>query len=453
MTHTQSDKRTTSGSPQYRATWRWHFFAGIFVMPFLLVLAITGLVMVYFTSVETPVGERLVVDASEGTPRSPMQQLGAAAAALPDATITKYIPPPTAYSTTQFELTQADHAWVVDINPYTSQVLRVVDGNRTPYAWAQRIHSSLLIGDVGEILMEVVAGLALLLIVTGPYMWLRQQKLPPAQESSRRSRWRRWHLFTGLYASVGLCFFLLSGLAWTNIWGGKFVQAWGSFPAERWGPVALSGSNHSAMNHGSAKEAPWGLEQTPLPASASQALHAAQVERTAINLDFVDKLAKDIDFGPRYRIALPQDVDGVYTISSTTMTGDIDVPSDERTVHVDRHSGAILAEVGFEDYSAMAKSMAIGVAVHQASMGWWNIALNVLACVAVIFLCASGTLLWWLRRPSSSRWLPVEPRTAGLPLRSGLTVLLVAMGLAFPLLGVTLLCGLLTYTLIDRARQ
>ena len=456
---TSANTRSANNAQQYRATWRWHFFAGVIVVPFLLVLAITGLVMVYYTSVQTPLGERLVVDAQGQEPTSPMQQMAAASAALPGATVTQYISASTPGSTAQFELTRAEDAYAVDVDPYSNKVLRVVDKNRTPYALAHRIHGSLLLEDVGDVVLEVVAGLALLLIVTGPYMWLRRRQSAPAQESSRRGIWRRWHLLTGLYSAVLLCFFLLSGLAWTNIWGGKFVQAWSSFPAEKWGPLSLSGVNHAAMNHGVVKEVPWGLEQTPLPASNAHAQHADHVghaqpashannhgeqdARAVGNLDTVDALARDIGFGPRYRINLPQDADGVYTISTTTMTGDADVPGDERTVHVDRHSGEIVAEVGFADYSLMAKSMAVGIGIHQANMGWWNIAMNVLACAAVIFLCVSGTLLWWLRRPAGSRPLPVAPRIAGLPLRSGLTVLLVAMGVAFPLLGAALLAALL----------
>lgn len=466
MTNTPGSTRGATHAQQYRATWRWHFFAGVIVVPFLLVLAITGLVMVYYTSVQTPLGERIVVEVREQEPTSPLQQMAAASAALPGATVTQFIPPHTAGSSAQFELTRADDAYAVDVDPYSNEVLRVVDKNRTPYAMAHRIHGSLLLDDVGDVVLEMVAGLALLLIVTGPYMWLRRRQAAPTQESSRRSLWRRWHLLSGLYSALLLCFFLLSGLAWTNIWGGKFVQAWSSFPAEKWGPLSLSGVNHAAMNHGVEKEVPWALEQTPLPASTSHAQHAdadhaghaepashaGHAARAAVNLDTVNQLARDIGFGPRYRINLPQDANGVYTISSTSMTGDIDAPGEERTVHVDRHSGEIVAEVGFADYSLMAKSMAVGIGVHQANMGWWNIAMNVLACVAVIFLCVSGTLLWWLRRPAGSRALPVPPRIAGLPLRSGLTVLLVVMGIAFPLLGAALVAGLLVYALFGRAQ-
>ena len=101
----------------------------------------------------------------------------------------------------------------------------------------------------------------------------------------------------------------------------------------------------------------------------------------------------------------------------------------------------------------MAKAMAVGVAVHQGSFGWWSIALDVLACMTVIFLCISGTAMWWLRRPARAGWLPVPPRVTNLPLRSGLTVLLLAMGIAFPLLGAALLAALLAYALVSRLTQ
>lgn len=40
-THSLSSARGTAASG-YRTLWRWHFYAGLFVMPFLIVLAITG---------------------------------------------------------------------------------------------------------------------------------------------------------------------------------------------------------------------------------------------------------------------------------------------------------------------------------------------------------------------------------------------------------------------------
>jgi len=450
----QEHAAPTSGAVQrYTAAWRWHFFAGIVVIPFLLVLATTGLVMLYYSTVATPLGEHLYVTTSEGASTTPVQQLATAQAALPGATAALYIPAPGRNGPVQFELAQGDSIYAIDIDPYTNRVLRVVDKDLTLYALAHRIHGTLLLGEVGDTIVEVVAGLALLMLATGVYMWFQQRRVAPAALSSRRRGWRRWHMLTGLYGAIVLSFFLLSGLAWTNVWGGKWVQAWGTFPAEKWGPVALSANTHGAMNHGAHKEVPWSLEQTPLPASAEEGDHTAHGGSAAVNLDAIDQLARASGFGPRYRINLPQGADGVYTISSTSMNGETDRPGDERTVHVDRHSGKVVAEVGFDDYSLLAKSMAVGVAVHQGSMGWWSIALDVLACTVVIFLCISGTLLWWLRRPARTGWLPVPPRRTSLPLRSGLTVLLLAMGITFPLLGAALVAGVIAYALLKRLQQ
>ena len=43
--------------PAFHAVaWRWHFYAGLYVVPFLLMLAITGAVMVFFTGFQTRLG-------------------------------------------------------------------------------------------------------------------------------------------------------------------------------------------------------------------------------------------------------------------------------------------------------------------------------------------------------------------------------------------------------------
>lgn len=447
MTNTVRERTATTATQRYTAAWRWHFFAGIVVIPFLLVLATTGLIMLYYSAVQTPVGEQLRVESGSGARTAPMEQLAAAQRALPGSVAAVFIPAAAPDRPVQFELTRADSVYAVDIDPYTNNVLRVVDKNTTLYALAHRIHGTLLLGDIGDTVVEVVAGLALLMLATGIYMWL--QRRDTASGPSRRRSWQHWHQLVGQSVAIVLCFFLLSGLAWTDVWGGRFVQAWNSFPAEKFGPTPRSGQSHGAMNHGAHKQVPWGLEQTNMPASAAAHDHGSH----AINLDTIDRKARELGFGPRYRINLPADPSGVYTVSSTSMTGDIDSPGEERTVHIDRHSGDVVAEVGFEDYSLAAKSMAVGIAVHQGSFGWWSIALDVLACVSVIFLCISGTAMWWLRRPARAGWLPVAPRRASLPLRSGLTVLLLTMGIAFPLLGAALLGGLLVYAMAARQRQ
>ncbi len=38
--------------PDYRAVWRWHFYAGLVCIPFLIVLSITGAIYLFRPQVE-----------------------------------------------------------------------------------------------------------------------------------------------------------------------------------------------------------------------------------------------------------------------------------------------------------------------------------------------------------------------------------------------------------------
>ncbi len=53
----------------YRAVWRWHFYAGLIVVPFLVILAVSGLVILFVTGVAPEYGDWLKVEA-QGQPLS-----------------------------------------------------------------------------------------------------------------------------------------------------------------------------------------------------------------------------------------------------------------------------------------------------------------------------------------------------------------------------------------------
>ena len=77
----------------------------------------------------------------------------------------------------------------------------------------------------------MVAGLALSPVVTGLYMaWPRDGRgfrhmFVPEFSAKGRVLWKFLHLTLGGWASGLLILFLISGLSWAGIWGGKFVQA------------------------------------------------------------------------------------------------------------------------------------------------------------------------------------------------------------------------------------
>src|SRR5690606_41169583 len=72
-----------------------------------------------------------------------------------------------------------------------------------------------------------------------------------------------------------------------------------------------------------------------------------------------------------------------------------------------------------------------GIALHEGQMGWWNIALNILFCALVLLVCASGIVMWWLRRPAGRLGAPLYPRDYRIPAGALLTA--AALAVAFPL--------------------
>lgn len=87
--------------------------------------------------------------------------------------------------------------------------------------------------------------------------------------------------------------------------------------------------------------------------------------------------------------------------------------------------------------------MAWGIAFHEGDMGWWNIALNTLFCLAMIFVPLSGIVMWWKRRPTGAGRLAAPPRPAEVPFAMGAILLTLALALAFPMLGLTILAVIL----------
>ncbi|HSX92997.1 MAG TPA: PepSY domain-containing protein [Hydrogenophaga sp.] len=383
--------------------WRWHAIAGLLVMPFLLTLALTGAVMVFYTGFQTRLGvDPRVAPLPMAQPVS--AQALAALADVPDGKLRTYVAPRAPDRAAWFVIERDGQTLAAAVDPYRGTVLHWVDKENTPFAWAQRIHGTLLIGDLGDRLIEIAAWATLVMLLTGLVLWWPRgglgwrSRLWPGARRRGLAWWRALHGSLGLCTGAVLVVFLLSGLTWTGVTGGKWLQAWGSFPAGTWDAVPLSSEPHAALNTAGLQEVPWGLAQTPLPASGSSQGADGLATGTPVDLDSVAAFAKRIGFHGQHQIAPPRDERGVYTVSANTMSGDLGQPTGDRTVHVDRYSGRVLADIGFADYGAMAKTMAVGIALHQGDMGVWNALLNLAACVAVVLLCLAGVVMWWLRR-------------------------------------------------------
>jgi uncharacterized iron-regulated membrane protein len=329
-----------------------------------------------------------------------------------------------------------DRSHTVFVDAGTGQVRGIVDDRHRIGEVANLLHGTLLIGAWGDRLIEIAASFGILLLVSGLYLWF--PKGTPfwrafiLTRGRHRPAWRDLHKVTGAILTPVLALQLISGLAWTDVWGGKFVQAWSALRATTAPPGESPVHTHDALNAGSRKVVPWNLERTPLPSSRPDGEHGL------VTLDAAIAAAQHEGIGRRFWVGVPGGADGVWTIAQTGLNRDITDPTRELTVHVDPHTGRVVSRGGWNEYSVLARGLAAGIPLHMGSLGWWNLLAATVVCLAVVALSLSGLVMWWLRRPAR-RWrlaAPPRPDPARVPVATWATA--ASLGVLFPLAGATL---------------
>ncbi|WP_135457569.1 PepSY-associated TM helix domain-containing protein [Vibrio echinoideorum] len=476
-------KRKDRNKTLYFLTWRWHFYAGLFVIPFMLMLSITGLVMLFDDEIEFAFHQDAIEIVVSGEPIKVSQQLAAVQNQYPQGTVTQFVPSKVPDLANRFSVSLEDGtSFFATVNQYTGEVVGEIPRSDSLYQLANDIHGTLLIGDWGDYLIEVAISLSILLLVSGIYLWLPRDNASRAGFLKLRFTSGTRVLMRDLHANIGgtlsfiLLLFILSGLSWTGFWGGKLVQAWSTFPAQMWDDIPLSSETHASLNHGSEEEMPWNLEQTPLPLSQDKpSEHVHHAEETseshdhskmgeehsehlvlaASNFSIDDVIAKARALGfTQYKVNFPRSETGVYTVAANTMGGDIIDPTLDRTTHLDQYSGRILGEVTWQDYNFIAKTLAVGISLHQGDISIINKLLNALFCIAFVVVSVTGGVMWWMRRPSGQRKLGTPPKFGDAGLWKAGLVTVVVISVLFPLAGATIVTAmLLDWLLFSRVER
>lgn len=449
----------------YRAVWRWHFYAGLLVLPFLVWLAITGGLYLFKAEIDGWWHRdlKVVVPAASG-PRPASEWVAAALAAQP-GTLRKLTPGASATSSAELGIRRADGERVtVYVDPYRAQVLGTLPEGGT-LAWTiRKLHSLKYFGPVARGFIEMAAGWSLLLVLTGLYLWWprgnRQGSggvLTVRGRPRQRVFWRDLHAVTGLVVGTVLAFLAITGMPWSVLWGQQ-VNQWANghnfgYPAGVRVQVPMS-QQRLPETGGTA----WSLAQARVPQSsvaddhAGHAGHAGQAavhEATAapgmLSVDEVMARVQRLGLAPGYSVSLPSGPTGVFT--AAVYPHDV---AQQRVVHLDAYSGAVLLDMGHADYGPLGRWLEWGINVHLGQeYGVPNQAVLVLACVAIVLLCVSAAVMWWKRRPA--RAMGVPPAPADPRVMRGLLALLVVGGLLFPLVGASLLVmGLLDRWLAPR---
>ncbi|WP_130900393.1 PepSY domain-containing protein [Pseudomonas sp. Sample_11] len=427
----------------YNLAWRWHFYAGLFVAPFMVMLALTGIIylfkpqldlLMYSSLLEVPAGHHTV-------PADDLLQR--VKAAYPQGQVTQYLPPVNAERSAQFVVKNAGHELNVFVDPYHGDILGEQDAKQNLQAIARAIHGELMIGTVGDRLIEMAAGWGVVLVVSGLFLWWPRGQaagiLWPRLNSRGRVLWRDLHAVTGFWGATLLLVMLLSGMTWTGFWGKQYAQVWNVFPAAMWDNVPTSDIEARNLNSATRQTVPWAMENTPMPMSGDHAEHMnhgtahAGPAAPEVSLQDVQNIASERKVEPGYSITLPTTATGVFTIAVFA-----DDPRNDATLHIDQYTGKVLADVRFEHYGTVARATEIGVMLHEGKMfGTFNQIVVLLICLMILLSAVSGVVIWWKRRPEGKFGVP--PLRHDLPTwKTGVAIMLV-LAVVFPLVGASLL--------------
>ncbi|MBE0464091.1 MULTISPECIES: PepSY-associated TM helix domain-containing protein [Halomonas] len=430
----------------YRAVWRWHFYAGLLVLPFMITLAITGGLYLFKDELDALIHADVKRVAVQEATLPPSTLVSAALTAHP-GTAVKFTDPATPKSSAEITVnTASGERLAVYVNPYTANVLGALDDRGTVMWTVRYLHSLKYFGPTARKLIEIAGGWATLLVLTGIYLWWPRRKGKGGVISVRgkpKSRvfWRDLHAVLGIFVGGFIVFLAITGMPWSGVWGAQ-VNQWANgnnfgYPSGVRVEVPMSEARLNAQSPTN-----WSLEQAQIPESTQ-----GPGQATSIGLDGAVAIFDELGLHHGYAVSLPTTETGVYT--GSVYPNDL---SQQRVVHLDQYSGERLIDMSYSDYGPLGRWLEFGINVHMGQQfGLANQLLFLTVCVAIILLAVSAAVMWWKRRPS--RAMGVPPLPADKRVFRGLIAILAIGGLIFPLVGASLIVMLLLDWLIVRPLQ
>lgn len=417
------------GAAAYRTLWRWHFYAGLLVLPFILFLSVTGSLYLF-----KPQLDRWQESGWYDLPTigavSPDAQLAAALKAAPGAVFSSYRMPQQPGDAAVIHVLLPGEAGMRDIavSP-AGHVIEIVDPDARIAAFVARLHGSLLLGKPGSFIVEAAASWAIFLILSGLYLWWPRGRgaagvLWPRLDRGHRLIWRDLHAVTGFWVSGLALVTLASGLPWTDGWATAFrlVRAelgWVSTPQDWHGGIDL----HATHDH---------------RAMAVMTERAGASARGMTLTDIVDRARSEAM--PFPALVSPPGAKarfGAGNGNAWKLTSEAQNRTLIRAVRYDAQSGAVIDRRGFADKHVIDRIINYGISWHEGQLfGWINQLIGLLTALMLILLVVSGTVMWWRKRPSGL--LGALPLPAAPQLRA-ITALMIAAAILLPMLGVSLI--------------
>ena len=478
-----------------RRIWRLHFWIGLFAAPVLILLAGTGLIILYTQPLDLWLHRDLQVVSPSASAVSLDAQIDPARRHVNSAMVLDAVTPPQSPDrSTQVDFLPAEEPAVgernvtqVFIDPYNGDYLgqrHELDGL---VGWANQLHrlfgndgpalslpslghliapsaypdASIKVG-IGNLAIEMAAVWVLVLAATGVYLWWPRAiergkpRLVIRWSKGGRIRWRDLHATTGILVSVVLIGYIVSGLTWSRYWG------------ENWRAVAATLTPATEIDAPSTpakvgdfdrlgRRIAWADKEDPVYASA-----ATGAVSKPLSFSDIDRIAKSDNMIPGYSIVPPSNSteEGQTTYGSYTVVNHWPQKlSEQRTLYLDQFTGQTIANATADQDGALSQITSWGVNTHMgAQYGVFTRILATVFCLGLLTSIVTATMMWWKRRPTGTAGLPGR---SGAELRSNtprgaviaIGVIATALAVLYPSFGVTLVIVLIAEAIVESRRK
>jgi uncharacterized iron-regulated membrane protein len=414
----------------YRALWRWHFHAGLFCIPFVLVLALSGSIYLFKPQIDAFADRGVDSLEVHGNPARGEAQIAAAIASLPGSKLFVYEIPREADDAVRVHLySPGGTGRIVYVHPETLAILKSVPHTARLTEIVKTLHGELFAGRTGSILVELAASWAIIMLVTGLYLWWPRESLGAAGAVYPRLRmgrtvfWRDLHAVCGVWISALALFLLVTALPWTPVWGAGFQQ------------LRQLGKPPTRQDWSSGR-------------AAEHAEHLADMDvatlASPVTLDDIVRRARTLRLDPPVRVYLPSERQPFWRIRSETQNR-----PRVRELELDLRSGEVLREQKFGEKPLLDRIVGIGVAAHEGQLfGVANQLLGLATALGLVTMCVSAVVLWWRRRPGGRLGIPAA-RVAGFRMAWPLGIAILALGVLLPVFGASLVVLAITTRILN----
>lgn len=405
-------KAEEQGRRLYRAIWRWHFYAGVFCIPFVIWLSITGSIYLFKPQIDRWLDRPYDNLHIEGARATPEQMARAAVAAVPHSSLHFYELPRDPNGAARVIVGIGKDEFRVYVHPVTRQILYIISEDHRPTTLLAHLHGQLLVGRWGSYLIELAASWAIVLLLSGIYLWWPRQTEKLAGvlwvrlNKGRRTFWRDLHAVAGVSVSALALFLIFTGLPWANGWGGYFKairRVTGTAPVHQaWTTGRASELEARVAMNNNSLDAEAGMPDMPGMDHGGTSMRQLSADAYSA-FDRLVPLASTLGLAYPIQIVPAKNPGGMWTIKSDSQNRTL-----RHEVETDPQTGAVVGRLNFNQTMMLDQIVGVGIAIHEGQLfGIINQLLGVVTALGLLTLCVSAVSMWWRRRHAGVLGAPV----------------------------------------------